>query len=245
MRYGCLILTKNEEHTISSVINEILQQFVKLGLKKPIIVVSDDSKDQTPTIARRLGAEVVSAGHRGLGRAYVCGIRKFVELNNSLTEGDGIDRIIVVDGDGQALLDDLILFIETMNQSGAALVTGSRFLNGDRIDYEYPCINRLGTHALAAYLTIVSGQKFTDSHGGLRLMSMDLVKRQSVWGYQTYVQESIIDASIKKFKIVEVPTRWQKREHGHSRVVHSVTRYAMWTAPFLALRMAQRLLRFK
>ena len=237
LKYCCLILTKNEENTISPLLSEVKQRFRSLGLGEPDFVVSDDSTDRTSELAAAEGAYVVSGGNQGLGRAYVCGLKKCCEL--------GPDRILVLDGDGQADLNDLTSFIHAMDFENVDLVTGSRFFDTDSVSYDYPYVNRMGTRILSTYLSWMTGQRFTDSHGGLRLMTGALAKQQKIYGRHTYVQESIVDAFQKGFKIVEIPSLWRKRAHGESRVVSSVFRYARRTLPYLIFRMAEGVFKTK
>lgn len=227
-KYCCLILTKNEERTIAQVMRDTVAQFTVLGIEAPAFVVSDDSNDGTAEIAQKEGAYVVSAGGYGLGQAYLQGIRKCAEL--------AADRILLLDGDGQADLADLKSFIVAMDESGAALVTGSRFLSEDSILYAYPRLNRIGVWFLSRYLSWTTGQRFTDSHGGFRLMTRELAGRQEIFGRQTYVQESIVDAVGKGFRVVEITSAWKARKFGNSRVVASAFRYARRTLPYLVYR---------
>jgi hypothetical protein len=60
-------------------------------------------------------------------------------------------------------------------------------------------------------------------------------------GSHTYVQETIIDAAEKGFRIVELASVWQPRLHGKSRVVSSIPRYVFYTLPILMLRSGQHI----
>ncbi|MGZ3699817.1 MAG: glycosyltransferase family 2 protein [Bdellovibrionota bacterium] len=237
LHYGCLILTKNEEETIPQVLGEIRERFGALGLETPTLILSDDSTDRTPELAASQGAQVVTAGNRGLGRAYVRGLEKCREL--------ALERIFVLDGDGQANLEEIPAFIAAMEATGADLVTGSRFLDPRAISYDYPRINRIGTRLLSTYLSWMTGQRFTDSHGGLRLMTGTLAEKQKIYGHHTYVQESIVDAVQQGFQVVEISSRWRERRHGMSRVTASPFRYARKTLPYLLFRAAEAMLRTK
>jgi hypothetical protein len=55
------------------------------------------------------------------------------------------------------------------------------------------------------------------------------------------VQETIIDASEKGFRIVELPSVWKPRLHGRSRVVSNIPRYVFYTLPILMLRSGQHI----
>jgi hypothetical protein len=81
----------------------------------------------------------------------------------------------------------------------------------------------------------------TDSHGGIRAMRPEVAAELDMFGTHTYVQESIIDAAEKGFRIKEIPSVWRKREVGTSRVVKSIPRYVFYTLPILLLRSGQHI----
>jgi hypothetical protein len=81
----------------------------------------------------------------------------------------------------------------------------------------------------------------TDSHGGIRAMRTDVVRELEMLGTHTYVQETIIDAVEKGFRIKEIPSVWRKREHGNSRVVSSIRTYIFYTLPILMIRSKQHI----
>jgi hypothetical protein len=85
----------------------------------------------------------------------------------------------------------------------------------------------------------ITGLPLTDSHGGLRAMRPEVVRNQEIIGTYTYVQETIIDALKKGFRIFEVPSAWRPRRSGGSRVVGSISRYVMYTLPVLLIRSGQ------
>jgi len=221
-----LVLTKDESAGIATLIGAIRERWAGCD-----ILLADDSRDDTAAIARRLGARVVSGGNRGLGAAYRAGLAAC---------GDAA-RIVVLDGDGQADLADLPRFLDEMERAGADMVTGSRFLGNGRIDYRYPAVNRAGVWLLSKYLSLMSGQRFSDSHGWLRILKREVARSQHILGSHTYVQDSIVDAVEKGWKVLELPCTWKPRAYGRSKVVSSIPRYVAHTLPFLAWRALQRL----
>jgi glycosyltransferase involved in cell wall biosynthesis len=228
IKYCCLVLTKNEEGSIGGVLAELRSVFESSCPGELELVLSDDSTDRTRNVARALGARVVDGGGLGLGRAYQNGIRECLKGSP--------DRIFVIDGDGQADLGEIPDFAAAMDRTGAQMITGSRFLKKDSIGYAYGRINRIGIRLLSTYLSLATGQRFTDSHGGLRLLSAELAHAQTIRGKHTYVQESIVDAIGRGFEVVEIASRWTGRRHGESRVVKSVARYVRRTLPHLIYR---------
>jgi hypothetical protein len=67
-------------------------------------------------------------------------------------------------------------------------------------------------------------------------MTPAVVQELQMIGTHTYVQETIIDAAEKGFRIVELPSAWRPRAHGKSRVVGSIPKYVFYTLPIILLR---------
>jgi hypothetical protein len=72
-------------------------------------------------------------------------------------------------------------------------------------------------------------------------MVPDVVRELQLIGTHTYVQETILDASEKGFRIIELPSVWRKREFGASRVVGNIPKYIAYTLPVLLLRSGQHI----
>jgi len=226
-----VLLTRNEETTIQRILSEIQQSLIDLPVTTQEILLADDSTDQTPKIALQEGIRVVSCGQIGLGHAYLMGVKSALEGRP--------DFILTLDSDGQTDLREIKKFLDALIEEDADLIVASRFRNQDMIQYPYPKFNRFGVRLLSTYLTIATWQRFTDSHGGIRLMRREVAESLALWGRHTYVQESIVHAVINGFKVIELPSRWLKREHGESRVLASIYRYVRRTAPVLAARLLQ------
>jgi hypothetical protein len=220
-QYLLILLTKNEEDNIVSVSNEI-----KALENPPLrVIVVDDSIDSTKEKISGLDWQVVS-GHGQLGAAYQMGL--------NLAESYSCEYVITMDGDGQADPKEIENFLRSAREQNADLVLGSRFLDKELVKYSYPAVNRMGVFLLASYLSLETGQKISDSHGGIRCHSMRACKTIRVRGQHTYVQESIVSAHRQGLKIIEIPSQWRPRNFGESKVVNSVLRYAVRVAPTLA-----------
>jgi hypothetical protein len=95
-------------------------------------------------------------------------------------------------------------FLESIARDEADMVVGSRFLEPGLIQYRYRWRNRFGIFVLVRILRALTGLPLTDSHGGLRAMRPEVVQELDVIGTHTYVQEMLIDAREKGFRIKEV-----------------------------------------
>lgn len=133
-----VIPAKDEENSIGQVLEEI--NVVKKevgGYNFEVIVVDDNSKDQTSNIALKYGATVVkNTGHSGKGNALKLGFKTA-----------NYDIIIMMDADYSHRPEDIPLFLEKI-ENGAGLVVGSRSLGGSD---EYERIRLFGN----VFLTIV------------------------------------------------------------------------------------------
>jgi glycosyltransferase involved in cell wall biosynthesis len=228
-----VIPTKNEEKTIASVIGEVREAFKPLGYERLEILVTDDSTDGTREAAQKCGAHVVNGGGEGLGTAMYRGLKEALYLKPTV--------IVSIDGDAQVNSTEIPLFLEPIENGSADLVLGSRFKKDGLVGYRYRWRNLLGTRLLVWILRRMTGLPLTDSHGGIRAMVPGVVRELQLIGSHTYVQETIVDAVEKGFRVVELPSVWRKRPFGTSRVVGNIPKYIAYTLPILLLRSGQHI----
>jgi glycosyltransferase involved in cell wall biosynthesis len=228
-----LVPTKNEAASIRDVIAAIKAAVDPAKYAPPRIIVVDDSTDQTRQIAIESGATVLIGGGRGLGSAMYDGLKS--------AAGTDCDFIVSIDGDGQADLSELQRFLAPLERGEADMVLASRFQNEGLVKYHYKFINNFGTRVLTAMLRRFTGLPLTDSHGGIRAMRRAVAAELEMLGSHTYVQETIIDAVEKGFRITELPSVWKPRLHGSSRVVGNIPKYVFYTLPILMLRSGQHI----
>ena len=232
-KVAVVIPTKNEAPTITSVIESVRHTLESLGCV-PVIYIADDSHDSTRLRAVQAGAVIVRGSGDGLGTAMFRGLKAALQSNP--------DVIMSVDGDGQAdFVSEAREFLQPIIDGSADVVLGSRFLSEGLVQYRYRTKNRLGTRILVGMLRRRTGLPLTDSHGGIRAMVPDVVRELEMLGTHTYVQETIIDAHERGFRIVEVASVWKPRTHGSSRVVRSIPRYVLYTLPVLLVRSGQHI----
>ena len=226
----CVVVpTKNEESTIADVIQSVREGVFRAGYTECCVLVVDDSRDQTKKVALANGAYVVRGSGDGLGSAMYKGLKAALRLEPTI--------IMTADGDGQSdARNEIPRFLAPIEDGSADLVLGSRFLGTNLIHYKYRWINRLGTKLLSRIMNRQTGLKLTDSHGGLRAMQPEVALSLEMIGTHTYVQETIIDASEKGFRVIEIPSVWMPRKSGGSKVVASIPNYIFYTLPILILR---------
>jgi len=91
-----------------------------------------------------------------------------------------------------------------------------------------PLIKNVGNRIFTKLISILTGQKFTDTQCGFRAYSREAAFRMNLSGNFTYTQEVLLDLSKKNITIVEVPCKvLGKREFGKSKMVSSPIYYTI------------------
>ncbi len=227
-KFVVLIPTKNEGPRIAQTIHDMVHAIEQSGHEVVGVLITDDSKDDTREVAKQSGAEVVQGGGRGLGYAMFKGLKAAAKID--------CHYIVTADGDGQTKAEEFKDFFAEV-EKGADLVLGSRFQKKGLVEYNYSIINRTGVRILAWMMNYKTKLKLTDSHGGLRIYSRPLAEEIEMIGHYTYVQETIIDAVEKGYKVHEIPSVWKERIDSYSRVLVSIPRYVYYTLPVLIYRL--------
>lgn len=218
MKIVVIIPALNESKTIESVIAGI----------PPLdgvdcvdtIVVDDGSRDDTAAVARAAGAIVVSHPvNRGVGAAFRTGTEAAL--------AHGADIIVNIDADGQFNPGDIPALIAPILQGEADCVTCTRFRD-KQMTSSMPPIKQFGNRLAVWVVNMVTGLRLSDVTCGFRAFTREAALRLTLFGEFTYTQESLIEMAAKRLRIAEVPLAVRgAREHGRSRVVHSISGYVL------------------
>tara|TARA_B100000989_G_scaffold296147_1_gene278725 strand:+ start:5278 stop:6177 length:900 start_codon:yes stop_codon:yes gene_type:complete len=220
---------KNEESTIENVLNEIINISKKIDTNPVGIVVASDSIDNTDQICKKFeNVKLINCKNIGLGYSMYLGLREALKFKT--------DYVCSIDSDGQVDLKEVEIFYKEIKKGENQLILGSRFLNKDLIQYDYKFLNNFGIKLLKFIINFKTKLNITDSHGGIRIMSSEIIKRMKIIGEHTYVQETIIDAVENGYKVKEIESKWLKREFGQSKVVRSKLKYIFNVFPVLFIR---------
>ncbi|MBN1352377.1 glycosyltransferase family 2 protein [candidate division KSB1 bacterium] len=222
-----IIPAYNEEMNIGKVISEIRNSIDDIS----IVVINDNSKDNTANVAREAGANVINlACNLGYGGAIQTGFKYAV--------AEGYDYGVLIDGDGQhdpRCIRDLLSVV----QSGEADITiGSRFL-GD-LQYTVPLARRIGMAIFGKIASIVIRQKVSDPTSGYQAMNRRVMLSFANDNYPSDYPDAdtIILLNFLGFKIKEVPVVMRNRIAGssmHSKLKSLYYIYKMFLAIFIIL----------
>jgi glycosyltransferase involved in cell wall biosynthesis len=129
-----------------------------------VLVIDDGSTDWTSDEARAAGADVIRhEKNQGKGAAIKTGLRE-------LSAREGIEWVLILDGDGQHLPEEIPHFFESANEHGASLVVGNR-MNDTR---KMPLVRKLTNLTMSGLISAMIGQRVPDSQCGFRMFRKDV-----------------------------------------------------------------------
>lgn len=205
----------NEEASITQVIKSFPQMLSQVG-EIEILVVDDGSSDQTASLARELGATVISHHkNHGLGIAFQTAVA-YVLKNNA-------DLMVSIDADGQFNSADILGLIEPILIGTAQMVTGNRFSDG--MPKNMPRIKYWGNKQISRLISMISKHHFEDVSCGFRAYSRHALYHLNLFGRYSYTHEVILNLSFKGLPIMEYPVEVQYFQGRESRIASSIFKY--------------------
>jgi len=195
VRVSVIIPTRNEAQAIGRVLADIPLDFVN-----EVIVVDNHSSDETPAIAARMGARVISEARRGYGRACLTG----------LACASAPDVVVFLDGDYSDRPAELPLLLAPITAGRADITIGSR-LAGPRSPGALPWHALFGNWLAASLITRLYGLQISDL-GPFRAARAEILRavelEETTYGWAV---ELILKGAIRGFRIVEVPVSYHPR----------------------------------
>ena len=225
MRLVVYLPALNEAKTIGAVLETIPKCIAGVDAVTTI-VIDDGSTDGTSEIALQRGARVVRhAKNLGTGRAFVSGVSAGLRA--------GADIIVSMDADGQFRGEDVEKLIAPIVAGKADVVLCSRFADGNMVG-DMRWLKRMGNEFLTRSISSFAGVRFTDVSCGFRAISREAALHVDIHSDYEYIHESLLNWSRGGLRITEVALPvLAERPVGESRIMRSVVKYAMRSAPVL------------
>jgi len=214
MRTLIIIPTFNEKENIEPIIRQVLE--VGSGVK--VLVVDDNSPDGTGDIVDRLIESeprihvLHRSGKQGLGRAYVAGFKKAIEM--------GVDRVVQMDADfshNPSYLPDMLKASDKYD-----VVIGSRYMNGNISVVNWSLSRLMLSYFANIYARWVTGLPIFDVTGGFKVIRTEVLRNINLDnissnGYAFQIEINYI-FNKKGFSITEIPIIFTDREGGVSKM---------------------------
>jgi len=200
-----VIAAYNEEGAVGPVIEALPDQVC--GLATAAIVVADGCADGTVKEATTAGAMVCDVPvNRGQGAALRLGYR--------LARDGGAAYIVTTDADGQYNPAEIATVLAPVVAGEADFVTGSRQLGSQETK---DLVRRAGVRFFAGSLSVLTGQKISDTTFGLRAMRAEVTAAVRLRQPQYQASELLIGVITHGYKVAEVPATIHRRRIGESK----------------------------
>jgi glycosyltransferase involved in cell wall biosynthesis len=204
-----VIAAYNEEGGIGPVISTLPSEVC--GLATAVIVVADGCADGTVQEARDHGAIVCDVPvNRGQGAALRLGYR--------IARDGGAQYIVTTDADGQYNPAEIDTLLAPILAGAADFVTGSRRLGSE--ETRDP-VRRLGVRVFAVTISMLTGQKISDTTFGLRAMRAEVTGAVRLDQQQYQAAELLIGVMSHGYRVLERPATIHKRKVGESKKGHN------------------------
>jgi glycosyltransferase involved in cell wall biosynthesis len=200
-----VIAAYNEEGAIGPVIEALPREVC--GLATAVIVVADGCADGTAAEAHAAGAMVCDVPvNRGQGAALRLGYR--------LAREGGARYIVTTDADGQYNPAEIERVLTPVVVGEADFVTGSRRLGSQETK---DLFRRTGVRFFAGAISMLTGQKISDTTFGLRAMRAEVTGAVQLEQPQYQASELLIGVITHGYKVAEVPATIHRRRVGESK----------------------------
>lgn len=229
-----IIPTYNEIENIE----EIIKTVFSLQKTFDILVVDDNSPDQTAESVRTLQKEFSGRlfleqrnKKSGLGTAYVHGFKWALNQH--------YDYIFEMDADFSHNPADLEKLYHACHVNAADVAIGSRYITGVNV-VNWPLNRVLLSYFASFYVRLITGMKIHDATAGficykkqvLQTINLDKIK---FIGYAFQI-EMKYRSFVNNFNIVEVPIIFTDRTKGQSKMSNAIIKEAVFGVISLKIR---------
>jgi glycosyltransferase involved in cell wall biosynthesis len=199
-RVAVVIPCLNEEATVADVVAD----FRKVLANARIVVVDNNSTDQTSTRALEAGAEVYIESRKGKGFALQ---RGFAEVRDA-------DYVVIVDGDRTYPAEEVTKLLEAA-RNGADMVIGTRLENYDSGAYRLG--HTFGNRVFILLVRVLFGVKTRDLFSGYRVLNRRFLDQSPLIarGFEIETELSL-QALAGGFSVAELPIHYKQRQDNSS-----------------------------
>ena len=201
----------NEEENIAYCIDQAQSYLQTRGLSGEILIVDNDSTDNSAAIAVSHGAKVITEHRRGYGRA----------LRTGLSEARGT---VIIFGDCDSTYDfsNLDPIYTPLAAREADFVTGDRFA-GLMEDGAMSWSHRIGVPFLSLCGRLKFGIKIHDWHCGIRGVRRDALEKMSLnCDGMEFATEMIAEVSRNHLRYKEVSVPLKKAQHNRTEKLRTI-----------------------
>ncbi|MGQ9492168.1 MAG: glycosyltransferase family 2 protein [Anaerolineae bacterium] len=196
-------------HNEANNIGQVLAEVRDTGIDLDVLVVDDDSSDETALVALNAGARVLRLPcNLGYGGAVQAGFRYAVHY--------GYDFGVLMDADGQHVASCIADLLRVVQSDEADFSLGSRFLG--RMEYRTSFFKRVGMAFFSQVVSHITGQRITDATSGFQAFNREVMTFFATDNYPVDFPDAdtILLLYFAGFRLAEVPVVMRERLSGQS-----------------------------
>jgi dolichol-phosphate mannosyltransferase len=214
MKLSIVIPAYNEEESIAATIDQIEEAFSKGVIDHEIVVVNDNSKDNTAQVLEELSNKypavnyVTNLGPNGFGYAVRYGLERYSG-----------DCVAVMMADLSDSPYDLIRYYNTMVEGNYDCVFGSRFMKGGKV-IDYPLVKKVINRIANLIIRVVMRIKYNDTTNAFKLYKREVIEgiKPILSPHFNLTIELPLKAIIRGYSYAVVPNSWTNRKYGVSKL---------------------------
>lgn len=215
MKLSVVIPAYNEEGSIEETLTSLYDELQKEAIEHEIVVVNDNSKDQTLAILENLKATQIptlsihtNLGPNGFGYAVRYGLERF--------QGD---MVAIMMADLSDDPKDLVKFYRLMVEKNLDCVFGSRFIKGGKV-IDYPKHKLILNRIFNTIIQVSVGIRYNDATNAFKMY-----RKNTINGLKPFLAphfnltiELPLKAIIRGYSYDILPNSWRNRKAGESNL---------------------------
>lgn len=215
MKLSIIIPAYNEEESITEAIDFIELALSNIKIDHEILIVNDNSKDNTENVLKELCLKypstvryVTNTGPNGFGYAVRYGLEKFTG-----------DCVAIMMADLSDSPYDLIKFYTTMFEKNVDCVFGSRWSRGGKV-IDYPIVKKIINRIANGIICIVMNIRYNDTTNAFKLYKKEVIQgvKPLLSPHFNLTIELPLKSIIRGYSYEVVPNSWTNRKHGVSKL---------------------------
>lgn len=203
----------NEEEGLESTIQNITQTLEREKVPYEILVINDNSKDNTELVLQRicnntLGVRYINNYYpNGFGFAVRCGLENF--------EGDAVAIVMADSSDSP---EDIVHYYRKL-KDGYECVFGSRFIKGGKV-FDYPTHKLIVNRLANLFIKVLFGLKFNDTTNAFKAYRREVIEGISplISHHFNLTVEIPLKSIARGYNYTVVPITWTNRKTGISKL---------------------------
>jgi dolichol-phosphate mannosyltransferase len=213
LKLSVLIPAHNEEESITETVAGIYERLTAEQIPHEILVVNDNSKDQTEAVLQKLTETYPTLRYvnnpppNGIGLAIKTGLEHYTG-----------DAVVIVMADGSDSPEDIVKYYREL-QKGVDCVFGSRFIKGGKL-IDYPRHKLLLNRLANWFIEVLFGLRYNDITNAFKAY-----RRETIEGIKPVLShhfnvtvELPLKAIVRGYNYSVVPISWKNRSHGVSKL---------------------------